>query len=164
MEQVQELRHPRTREAESAGQVGLGVHLARIQHSPKFSGLFEQPDDSWPLSAAPFLLLPVLIQVDDDCSLALPAAQGQGEPSDRPHQLRWGFCLTEAPRCLAEASHVSACICRGLRESASMCPRVAAFAESIVSGVSAADPASGCSLGRQREESSRERLTARERV
>jgi hypothetical protein len=45
-----------------------------------------------------------------------------------------------------------------------MLPRVAALAEIIVSGVSAAFQGFERSLGRQRGESVRERLIARERV
>ena len=87
-----------------------------------------------------------------------------GEPSDRPHQLRWAGDLTAPPWCLVEASRFSACICRGLRESASMRPRVVFLAEIVVSGVSAAFQGFERSLGRQRGESVRERLMARERV
>ena len=87
-----------------------------------------------------------------------------GEPSDRPHQLRWAGDLTAPPWRLGEASRFSACICRGLRESAFMCPRATALAEIFVSRANVAFQGSERSLGRQRGETSRERLIARERA
>jgi hypothetical protein len=51
-----------------------------------------------------------------------------------------------------------------LRESVARCPSVAALAEIIVGGAGAAFQGFEGSLGRQRGESSRERLIARERV